>query len=67
MSILREAPPPNQVRNSQFPGRQYWRPGDPLPKDRQPDALEALDRNARAAEEAFKLEQSAARRMRWAA
>jgi len=46
----------------------HWSPGELYPRDRQPDALQALERNARAAEEAIKREQiAAARRLRSAA
>jgi hypothetical protein len=68
MRILHKDPPPAQAKNSHSPGQQHWSPGEPYPHDRQPDALEALERNARAADEAFKREQiAAARRMRRAA
>ncbi len=48
MTILHKDPPTAQAKTFHYLTRQRWRPGEPIPKDRQPDAREALERNAEA-------------------
>jgi len=45
-SVNQTTPKINRYRS-----RESWRPGQPIPKDRQPDAWGALQRNAIAAEQ----------------
>jgi hypothetical protein len=66
METLKQIPPFFKPKSDEhYPTRQHWSPGEPYPRDREPNALEALERNAQAADEAIQREQiAAARRMR---
>jgi hypothetical protein len=56
-------PTPNSLaRLSEYQPNTRWTPGDPLPKNQRPDALEALRRNADAYERHQREEHFADRR-----